>query len=127
LSIEKNKTKEMISIIEKLELEINQFQQEEQDESSQIQIDSYKSIQIDQEDTTYYDSFKNRSITSYFASKQAHSDLSCLFGMKQSSSNQCLSNHEKAVSSDVVKVNKKKRTISFTNIIRKLKSGSSNY
>lgn len=127
MSIEKNKTKEMISIIEKLELEINQFQQEEQDESSQIQIDSYKSIQIDQEDTTYYDSFKNRSITSYFASKQAHSDLSCLFGMKQSSSNQCLSNHEKAVSSDVVKVNKKKRTISFTNIIRKLKSGSSNY
>jgi hypothetical protein len=122
LSIEKNKTKEMISIIEKLELEINQFQQEEQDESSQI-----SSIQIDQEDTTYYDSFKNRSITSYFASKQAHSDLSCLFGMKQSSSNQCLSNHEKAVSSDVVKVNKKKRTISFTNIIRKLKSGSSNY
>ena len=36
MSIEKNKTKEMISIIEKLELEINQFQQEEQDESSQI-------------------------------------------------------------------------------------------
>ena len=127
MSIEKNKTKEMISIIEKLELEFNQFQHKEQYESSQIQIDSYKSIQIDQEDTTYYDSFKNRSITSYFASKQAHSDLSCLFGMKQSSSNQCLSNHEKAVSSDVVKVNKKKRTISFTNIIRKLKSGSSNY